>query len=260
MTILEMLAQRHAKDVFVPECKDGPTWRGEHLRLDAWAMSRSWSHLCFYGYEIKRSRADFLRDQKWHAYLPLCNEFWFVTSQPGVIDPSELPPECGLLVAASTGTRLLTKKAAPRRQVEPPLILLCYVLMCRADIKARAFLQQEEPANLDYWKSWLSNKEESREIGRRVGQALRQRYNKEVLDVQTKNRLLESENAKAREIMRVAKELGVDQWWGAQDLQRKIQTLKAPAPPVTPERLQQLDDALRTLQALRGDLRGDLRR
>lgn len=41
--ILKLLAIKHSGDVFVPECKDGPTHYVSHSRLDAWVMARSWS-------------------------------------------------------------------------------------------------------------------------------------------------------------------------------------------------------------------------
>ncbi|GAG12604.1 unnamed protein product, partial [marine sediment metagenome] len=34
--IVELLAAKHWKDIFIPECKDGPSWGGRPLRLDAW--------------------------------------------------------------------------------------------------------------------------------------------------------------------------------------------------------------------------------
>ena len=68
--LLALLAKKHSADVFVPECKTGGTWAGTHLRLDAWAMRRSWTHPTVWGYEIKVSRSDFLSDDKWVGYLP----------------------------------------------------------------------------------------------------------------------------------------------------------------------------------------------
>ena len=117
--LLDLLAVKHGKDVFVPECKDGPTWGGEHLRLDAWAMARSWTRPLTWGYEIKITRRDFMQDKKWQSYLGFCSEFYFVTTA-NVIKPEELPAEAGLMVASKNLTRLYTKKKAQRRQVEVP--------------------------------------------------------------------------------------------------------------------------------------------
>ena len=52
--IIKLLEQRHSKDLFVPECKDGPTGsHGMHVRLDAWVMPKSWANPALRGYEVK---------------------------------------------------------------------------------------------------------------------------------------------------------------------------------------------------------------
>ena len=40
-TIVNLLAAKHAGDVFVRECKVGSTWGLGPPRLDAWAMRRT---------------------------------------------------------------------------------------------------------------------------------------------------------------------------------------------------------------------------
>lgn len=100
--ILDLIAAKHANDVFVPECKDGSTVFGSHFRLDAWAMNRSWANPMSTGYEIKVSRSDWLRDDKINAYADLCNRLYLV-APAGVIEPAEIPPFCGLLVPAYHG-------------------------------------------------------------------------------------------------------------------------------------------------------------
>lgn len=129
--IMDVLASQHTKDVFVAECKDGPSWLGGHARMDAWVMNRSWSRLCFTGYDVKVSRADFKRDEKWHSYLGSCNQLYFVCPK-GMIDPSEVPGEVGLKYC--TEGRATTVKKAAHREVIPPMELFCYILMCRTRI------------------------------------------------------------------------------------------------------------------------------
>lgn len=66
--VVELLRAKHSGDVFVEECKNGPTHsagRGGMVRMDAWAMPRSWAHPAVSGYEVKISRSDFLGDDKW---------------------------------------------------------------------------------------------------------------------------------------------------------------------------------------------------
>lgn len=50
------------------------------------------------GFEIKASRQDFLRDDKWIGYLPYFNFFWFAIPEPGIVLPGDLPEDIGLLV------------------------------------------------------------------------------------------------------------------------------------------------------------------
>jgi Fe2+ transport system protein FeoA len=164
--IVALLAARHTGDVFVPECKDGPTVSAQHRRLDAWAMKRSWAHPKTSGYEVKVSRSDFLRDDKWRDYLPLCNELWFACPH-GVIAPAEIPPEVGLLVASNTGSRLFIKKRAPFREIAPPVDLMIYVLMSRTRISANEFLRDRFERGA-VWAEWLNDRKALKEIGYRV--------------------------------------------------------------------------------------------
>lgn len=175
--ILQLLAQRHADDVFVPECKDGPTQTGTHRRLDAWAMKKSWKHPAFHAYEIKVHRSDWLRDQKLGDYLPLCTDLWVVAPK-AVVLLDELPSEVGLLEAAGTGTRLLTRRKAVHRQIEPPISLLLYILMCRSRISR--YDGAEDPRERSAQRlaellEWIKEKEERRRIGLSVAAELDQR-------------------------------------------------------------------------------------
>ena len=131
--ILGLLRQKHVRDVFVAECKDGSSWMAQHLRLDAWAMRRSWAPLTTFGYEIKVSRSDWTSDKRWSEYLPLCHRFSLVCPV-GLIGAHELPADVGLVWAV--GNRLHTKRAAAYRQPDSAKLcsLMAYVLMSRARI------------------------------------------------------------------------------------------------------------------------------
>ena len=50
------LALKHIEDIYVAECKDGPSAGSFHSRLDGWAMVKSWARPHVLGYEIKVSR------------------------------------------------------------------------------------------------------------------------------------------------------------------------------------------------------------
>lgn len=180
--IVQLLAAKHSKDVFVPECEDGATIFGPHSRLDVWAMRRSWAHPWSYGYEVKVDRQDFLRDEKWEAYLPMCHYFSFVCPR-GLIEPGELPEGVGLLWAASTGTRLFTKRKAPRRDIEINPDVYRYILMSRATVHASVFYAHDEmgpDAKIAFWKRWLAQRRESREVGHAVSAKVREIVAEEV--------------------------------------------------------------------------------
>ena len=133
--IVGLLAARHGEDVFVAECKNGPSW-GEHLlRLDAWALVRTWSPPTTIGYEIKVSRADFEQDQKWPGYLPLCHQFYFCCPA-GLIRAVDLTPGVGLIWVGANRERLHVKVKPTRRAPDPGKLvaLMTYVLMSRTVI------------------------------------------------------------------------------------------------------------------------------
>lgn len=199
--IVSLLAARHKEDVFVPECKNGPTQTGRHVRLDAWAMPRSWSHPAVTGYEVKVSRSDFLNDNKWHSYLPLCNLLWFVCPS-GLIQEREVPEGVGLLWVASTGRSLRTMRKAPHRDVQIPESLFRYVLMCRSRIRPSGF---DEMTRADRWREWLSEKKDNRKLGYLVSRAVREH----VETVERENRRLKEQMAGYDEIRKMLAALGV---------------------------------------------------
>jgi transposase-like protein len=203
--IIELLRKRHTEDLFVDECKDGSTWnRNNHLKLDAWAMNRSWSNMLMTGYEVKVSRQDFLRDQKWEAYLPFCHRFYFV-APPGIINPMELPPEVGLLMTSVNGARLFEKKRAVRREIELPVPLLLYVLMSRSKIaRSTGF------STIEYWREWLAEKEQTHTLGRSVSKRLGQLMGERIHKVEEESRRIKNENEQLEAIKVILEKLGID--------------------------------------------------
>ncbi len=155
-----LLRHRHSEDIFVPQCKTGPTHINNNLRiLDAWVMPRSWAHWTTIGYEIKVSRSDFEHDQKWIEYLDYCHEFYFVCP-PGLIKSTELPREIGLVWTTVNGTKLITKKRAEPREVSPQKIinLLSYVLIARSEVKRNGGGSKE--GSMDYYREAVKRAEE----------------------------------------------------------------------------------------------------
>lgn len=203
--ILSLLAHRHSDDIFVPECKDGPTWGVHHLRMDAWARKRSWSNGAAICYEIKVARSDFIQDDKWPGYLPLCNLLYFV-APPGIIEKNEVPEGCGLIVTSKNLTRLYTKVKAPYREVEIPHALYEYILICRALIDNNEIgygLTREE--RIKCWRARLAEKDDTALLGHAVSGKINRVVREQIEKVQHENRALREENEdfeKVREILR----------------------------------------------------------
>ena len=67
---------------------------GSGCRLDVIGLGRYTRQVRIY--EVKSSRADYLADGKWTAYLPYCTHFAFV-APAGAIQRWELPRDVGLI-------------------------------------------------------------------------------------------------------------------------------------------------------------------
>jgi hypothetical protein len=203
--LVGLLAARHAEDVFVPECKDGPSHGSDMLRLDVWAMKKSWSNPCVTGYEIKVSRSDFQRDEKWRGYLACCNEFYFVCPH-GLLKPEEIPEPAGLLVASATGSILYKKKKAGWRDAQIPDTVYRYILMCRAKIT-----RDNGPVkNREYWERWLRDQKIDREFGWNVRGRIKDAFEKRVAEVTEENKTLKRKHDEYENVRRTLKELGID--------------------------------------------------
>lgn len=193
--IIDLLKAKHSEDVFIPECKNGPTWTsGSMLRMDAWVMKRSWSKPLITAYEVKVSRGDFINDDKWPGYLDYCNQFYFVCPT-GLISPDELSQDVGLMYVASTGSRLITKKKAPYRNVNIPESIYRYIIMSRARITNGTYGNTEE-TDEEFWRRWMKEKEDNLNFGHKVSKRIWRIIEKKILDVESDNRTLNAENVK----------------------------------------------------------------
>lgn len=235
--ITGLLEEKHAKDVFFSEVKNGRSWGPlGHVRMDAWAMARSWAKPWMAGYEIKVTRSDFLRDDKWQSYLPLCNRFSFVAPK-GLIQLEELGPDAGLIEVLGS-RRLVTRRRAPHRNIEIPTDLLRYLLICRE--------RPHHKNNLKYWQNWLTRKQESREVGYHVARSLRKALEKAQAEAKQARALVESYH----EVRRVLADLGYDPdhvvWrWSLRD---RIDRLAACVPPGLVDSLTKLEADLQTFR------------
>jgi len=207
--IQKLLENKHSEDVYVSECKGGPTWSGSHSRLDGWAMKKSWSNPLIIGYEIKVARSDFMQDNKWQSYLPYCNQFYFVCPSK-VIMPEEVGDQVGLMYVSKTGTKLFTKKKAPYRDVDLKLLndLMKYILMARTEVIGTCWNKKESEE--EYWQKWLDDKTRTKELGFRVRGEIRDRYKECVRKVESENASLKRKIKKLENISEFLRKLGVD--------------------------------------------------
>lgn len=241
--VLAALRSKHSEDVFVDECKDGPSQGvSEYFRLDAWVMNRSWANPVATGYEIKVSRPDFLKDDKWRAYLPLCNQFYFVCPR-GLIMPTELAQEAGLYYLSNTGNRLLVQKKAPHRDVEIPETVYRYILMCRTVVTRDRWLFKDKQ---QFWREFINEKAEKRRLGFEVSKAIREH----VSHVEVANMRLKQENENLAEIGATLKRLGISHT-STWDVERKIRDMQKVVPH---EFTAALNALIRSAEAMKSEL------
>lgn len=208
--IKRLLAARHSDDVFVPECKDGPSGSGLG-QIDAWAMRKSWARPMMIGYEVKVTRQDFLRDEKWPKYLPMCHQLYFVTPY-GLVQPDEVPEVAGLIWVTKNGTKLYTKRKAQHRDIEPPTDVMAYVLMSRAQITRECVYRSER----DMWAEWLERRRKDQDWGKDLSRLISRGVSAQIQKLEHE---LSQEQRRSAGLQRVAEELdrhGIS-WrsWGA---------------------------------------------
>lgn len=208
--IIKMLGVKHHDDIFITECKNGPTHTAEHLRMDVWVMNRSWVNNKITVYEVKVSRNDFLGDDKWRRYLPYCNELYFVCPY-GLIDPSELDEGIGLMVASKNGTRLFKKRKAVYRPADVPDDLYKYILMARVNVQNRDNFHEDKAA---FWKNWLEQRDENKRIGWEASQGLQDIYRRDVTNVERNHKRLQEQINSLEEVRAflVSHDIDPKQW------------------------------------------------
>lgn len=167
------LAAKHADDFFLTEVKNGPTQSvANHFKLDALAFKKSWANPAIIGYEIKVDRSDFMRDNKWPAYLSLCNQFSFVCPV-GLISPEELPSEVGLIYYNPEKDTLYTKRKALYRLIDEPVNMYKYIIMSRLDSDRYPFFSTAR----DYFAALQEDKVDRKHLGIYVAKAAGEHIN-----------------------------------------------------------------------------------
>jgi hypothetical protein len=163
-TIEKALARRHEGDFFLTEVKTGSTYFGtDKFRLDAVAFKKSWAHPRITGYEVKVSRSDFLRDEKFTSYLPYVHELYIATPA-GLVKREELPQEIGLIWYDKEKDKLTVKKRPPPRQIEINAQMLLYIIYSRLDGDRYPFHSDKAA----YYREWVEEKRSTRDLGHNV--------------------------------------------------------------------------------------------
>ena len=203
-TVIDLLAIKHSQDVFVPECKMGSSHGGMSMRMDGWAMRKSWVNFKCIGYEVKVARGDWLRDDKYRLYMPFCHEFYFVCPS-GLIQVEEVPADCGLVYVSKTGTKLFTKRRAPHRDIEIDPDIYLYVLMWRT-ATTREYIYE---TSAEKCQRFVDDKKCNTVLGLDVSKKIRRIIDTKIDDLAAENCKLRSENVKLAKIRNVCKELGI---------------------------------------------------
>ncbi|MCR5791376.1 MAG: MmcB family DNA repair protein [Lachnospiraceae bacterium] len=201
--IKRALAESHDKDFFLTEVKNGSTYFPPAqglLMFDGFAMTRSYTKPCIKIYEVKVSRSDFLRDNKWNLYKQYCNELYFVVPK-GLIEKTELPDDVGLIYYNREGTRkLVTKQKARWRDIEEPIDVYKYLIYSRLEQDRIPFYNSRKEYAADY----LQDKRDRKGIGYALGSKMAERLQeaeKKLAELQSREHQLEVLNA-IREVLR----------------------------------------------------------
>lgn len=223
----------------IPECKNGPTQMvQQHRRLDLLCIRRSWTAPGAVGYEVKVSRQDFQKDNKWQDYLPMCSELFFATP-PKLILPHEVPDPCGLKWVYDG--RPVTKKKAAVRQIDWHIPTLLYILICRARVEPEAVNYRD--AQRDFWKKWVEKKKVDMALGWHVRENLRRRIDEEVEAQRRANKYLRERVEQLEHIEQVARAAGVTHWNRDPEIVARIKRYLDPAAQAV-EMLKQAEEAL----------------
>lgn len=162
--VLEALRLYHRQrgEQFFSHVKMGESWSyGKTLRiLDGFALKPSWANSQYYGYEVKVSRSDFHRDNKWQEYLPVCTTFSFACPD-GLIKPEELPAGIGLIYCLTDGS-LKVAKRPQKREVDVVKLadLMKYLVLYRVGRRRDHIAKAQRQVGIERDKCRLAEKDE----------------------------------------------------------------------------------------------------
>lgn len=222
------LAEYHPKDFFISECKTDSTYfSGPQglLIFDGLAVTRSYTSPCVTGYEIKISRSDFQRDNKYHLYLQYCNEFYFVVPA-GLLKKDEIPDDMGLIYYYPETGKLTKKKRALYRQIEEPVGVYKYIIYSRLGQDRVPFYEERA----EYAKDYLADRVDKKYIGWKLGSKMA----KELEDAYHRLDVLENTEDKLKmldSLMKVMQKNGIHCWRHEQYAEKLDAALQSKANP-----------------------------
>lgn len=196
--IRHLLEVRHHRDLVVAEC---PLNEGGGLRADLWVMKKSWASPMTTLYEIKVSRSDFLRDDKWPRYLPYCNLLVFAVA-PGVCTQEELPEGVGIIGLTKNGGGLRTLRKAQWRasDAEGQSSVLKAVLMNRIMPRADPLTRDQR---IEQWRERAASAES-------VGRHMKRRVQRELDEARAARNRAEDETRALEAFRQELRALGIE--------------------------------------------------
>jgi len=175
------------REMFFAGVNLGPAGHGLRT-MDAIWFRKSWTRPRITGFEVKISRSDFLRDDKWPEYAAVC-----------VLSRNEIPGTAGLMVYNPESGALSVQKGAPHTDRELDQWLLMYLVMSKTEPKWHPFYSSER----EYLEAWVDDKADRKALGRMVGTRLALRLE----DLEIENDRLKRDVERLRETSRAYNEI-----------------------------------------------------
>lgn len=184
---------RHKEEFTITNLKCGSTWFTTELAImDLCAIKKSYSKPCITGYEVKVSRNDFLRDEKWPNYLQYCHRFSFACPK-GIITKDDIRA----IGNKSVGLVTINEHGMPYTAVKPvyrPIELdaefMLAIIINRMDSDRIPFYSSKA----EYMKDWYKNKISDSELGRHYTRTIAKRMVKQAYELERLQGKLERTN------------------------------------------------------------------
>lgn len=219
--ITSALAEKHHKEFFATEVKNGPTYNpvGQGLlKFDAMAIYKSWTSPCIVIYEVKVSRSDFLRDGKYHLYKQYCHEFYFVVPS-GMVKKEEIPDDIGLMYYDPETKAIRTVKKALYRKIDISPEMLMYIIMNKLDSDRIPFFN----SRAEWCRAYLDNKKDNYILGMMLGT----RMAREIVEMNSEVNKLRGEADRNKqvvkrydEIIEICHKHGITEWHFAEEVDK----------------------------------------